>query len=554
MLPGKQYTPVDYAAMAWRHRWLIVVPAIFGLYAALIVSSRLPNTYRSEMLLQVVPQRIPDSYVRSTITTRTEDRISSLIEQIKSRTELERLITQMNLYPLERGRMPMQDVVDIMRNSIDVQMVGGGRNQDPDSFYVRFQYWEPQTASRVTERLGAMFIDVNARDRGNLAQATDNFMQTQLTEAKRKLEEHDLKLQRFREQNAGRLPTEVAYNMQAMQNAQVQLQQLGESLARDRDSKLTLERLYEGAQIEAAAVAQAQVQVPLAPPAVSPQQPTAAVPTGTTSQQLAQSRDALRMLEVTKTPDHPDVQRVKRVIKELEDKLAQETRLAEAAAKSAAPAGAAPPTPALTPAPSAAQAAASERMRQMAAQIESLQRQIVHKEAQQEPLRQRLADLQRRIEQVPGIESEWVSLTRDYDTLQENYKDLLSKSQDAKRAADLEQRQVGEQFRIVDPARTPVRPTGVNRLEVNAIGAAAGLALGVLLAAFFEFRDSTFRTADDVSGVFNLPVVALVPRLVSDKERRRTRARHWLLSTGVVALILAGGYGFWILQLWKHLS
>src|SRR5687767_2989338 len=167
MLPGRQYTPGDYAAIAWRYRWLLIVPTFVGLYVALIVSSRLPNIYASEMLLQVVPQRIPDSYVRSTITMRTEDRINSLTEQIKSRSELERLIVQMDLYKDERARMPMQDVVEIMYNAIAVDIVGA-RNQDPDSFYIRFNYSNPAVATRVTERLGAMFMDVNAKDRGNL--------------------------------------------------------------------------------------------------------------------------------------------------------------------------------------------------------------------------------------------------------------------------------------------------------------------------------------------------------------------------------------------------
>src|ERR1700730_11401876 len=112
MLPGKTYKPADYARMAWRRRWFIVVPLIVGAYAALIVSSRLHDEWQSEMLIQVVPQRVPDAYVRSPVTMRTEDRINALTQQVLSRTALERLIEQMNLYPVERARMPMQGVVE----------------------------------------------------------------------------------------------------------------------------------------------------------------------------------------------------------------------------------------------------------------------------------------------------------------------------------------------------------------------------------------------------------------------------------------------------------
>src|SRR5688572_4354373 len=110
MLPGKTYTPIDYALMAWRRRWIIVSLLFVGLYTALVVSSRMPTMYMSEMLIQVVPQRVPDTYVKSTVTMRTIDRLSALSEQIMSRTELERLITEMNLYSDLRAELPMQDV------------------------------------------------------------------------------------------------------------------------------------------------------------------------------------------------------------------------------------------------------------------------------------------------------------------------------------------------------------------------------------------------------------------------------------------------------------
>jgi len=113
MLPGKDYTATDYALMAWRWRWMIIVPALIGAYLALILSSRMPSMYQSEMLIQVVPQRVPDAYVRSTVTMRTVDRLSALSEQIMSRTELERLVGEMNLYPGLRDKLPMQDVTHL---------------------------------------------------------------------------------------------------------------------------------------------------------------------------------------------------------------------------------------------------------------------------------------------------------------------------------------------------------------------------------------------------------------------------------------------------------
>jgi len=560
MLPGKQYTPIDYALMAWRWRWVILVPCLVGAYVALIVSSRMSTLYLSEMLIQVVPQRVPDAYVKSTVTMKTVDRLSALSEQIMSRTELERLVVEMNLYPDLRQRLPMQDVVDQMRTKIRVDPIRE-RNQDADSFYVRFSYPEPTMARSVTERLGGLFIDVNARDRGNLAQATNSFLETQLDDARKNLETQENRLKDFRERYAGRLPTQLDFNMSAMQNAQARVQTLIESLARDRDQKLLLQTTYAelSAQELPPPPAPPTPVVPASPPQTAQAQTTPAM-NGTTKQNLDQARAALTALEMRLKPEHPDIVRTKSAIASLEVKAAEEAKQAlaaqQAAAEAAAQAAAAsnPPNPtpvvgppALTP----AELARRDRLQTMRGQIESLDRQIAFKEAEELRVRANIEDLQRRIEQIPGVESEWVSLTRDYATQQSAYQQLLSKSQDAKLAANLEQRQIGEQFRILDPPRTPNRPVGVARLETNGIGAGIGLAIGLMLAGLLEVRDRTFRKAGDITEVLQLPVIALLPRVISPEERRRARVRGVLVSAAAMVVALVGAYGFWTMQLWK---
>jgi len=540
MLPGKQYSPIDYAFMAWRWRWVIFVPCILGAYAALVVSSRLPSMYQSEMLIQVVPQRVPDAYVKSTVTMKTVDRLSALSEQIMSRTELERLVKEMNLYPEDTATLPMQDVVERMRLQIRVDPVRSG-NQDADSFFVRFAYPEPQVAMRVTERLGGLFIDVNARDRGNLAQATNSFLQTQLDESRKLLEEQENKLKQFRERYAGRLPTQLDTNMAALQNAQTRVQASVESIARDRDQKQLLQTTY--AELSAQELAP---PVATAPPS-SGNPTTGSIPIAglSTKQSLESARTFLTGLELRLKPEHPDIVRTKTTIATLEAKLEEETK-AQAAA--AAQGSVAPPTP-LT----SQEVARRERLQTMKAQIESLDRQIAFKEAEERQIRNSMDNIQRRIEQIPGVESEWIALTRDYATQQQSYQELLSKSQDARLAANLEQRQIGEQFRILDPARTPIKPTGVNRLELNAMGTGIGLALGLGLAALLELRDRTFRQAADIVEVLKLPVIALVPRVVSAEEKRRTRIRTLLASGAGTVVALVAAYGFWTMQLWKFL-
>jgi polysaccharide chain length determinant protein (PEP-CTERM system associated) len=535
VLPGKQYGPKDYLCMAWRWRALLIAFPIVGLFGGLVVSSRIQDLYQSDMLIQIVPQRVPESFVRSTVTIRTEDRIQALSEQLMSRTQLERIVHEFDLYPEERVRLPMEDVLENMRSNVEfvVERGGGLRgSEQAEAFHIRFTYKDPKLAARVTESFGSLIVDQNAQDRGALAEATNQFLEAQLAEARGRLEAQEQKLEQFRMRNAGQLPSQLDFNMQAIQSTQLQLQALVESVARDRDRRLMLLRIYNEAQSEAASVEAAAASATAAQPREGGPQNM------TVRQQLNAARTALDRLKLRFRPEHPDVVRATSLVADLEKKVAAETTEAGAAGADAS----------VTP----AELESRSRLRQTAAEIESLDRQIAFREAEEQRLRATIGNHQRRIESVPGIESEWVSLTRDYETLQITYRELLTKSEASKLAADLERRQIGEQFRVLDPARLPVHPIPSQRLRVNGLGFMLGLIFGALLAAFLEIRDSTFRSEADVLEVLGLLVVALVPHVESATDRKARRRRLLYFSTATVVLVASGGYAFWVMKLWKY--
>jgi polysaccharide chain length determinant protein (PEP-CTERM system associated) len=536
MLPGKEYEPKDYMAMAWRWRWVIVASLAVGSYASLVVSSRLPDVYQSEMLIQVIPQRVPPSFVPSTISMSTLDRLSTLTEQILSRPQLQSQIEEMNLFPEERARLPMQDVVELMRRRIRVDPIIDRGAQDADSFYVRFEYADPLTARRVTERLGTLFIDANARDRGAVAQDTFDFLDISLNDARTKLEATEARLEQFKLRYNGRLPSQVATNEQSLRAAESRLQATLEAITRDRDDKAMEQRLY--AEIEAQVV-----DVP------TPQTAGGDSQAGSTADRLAAARDALTAMLTKLTPLHPDVSTTKGLIAKLEAQLEEEQARAEEMRRAAAENGEAD---ALALAGLGTQERARQtRLRDTRSQIERLDRDMARREQEAANLRAQIEDLQRRIEQAPGLDSEYFRLTRDYETEKEAYDSLLAKANSAALSTKVEERQIGEQFKIIEAARTPVRPLGVDRLQLNVVGTLAGLGVGLLLAFLLELRDRSFWRPEDIVEVLKLPVIALVPRVLSDADRRRLRARRYAIVSGAVLAVVAGGVGVWALQLWR---
>jgi polysaccharide chain length determinant protein (PEP-CTERM system associated) len=491
------------------------------------------------MLIAIVPQRVPDAFVRSTVTLRTEERLDAISTQVQTRTLIEQMILDFNLYPEERQRLPMEDVVDLMRANIQVVPEAprrGPRGLEPlHAFHVRFTYTDPNVSAKITQRLGSLFVDQNARDRGALAEATNQFLDDQLAVARERLLATEARLEAFREQHGTELPTQMQANLQVVQSTQLQIQALVEALARDRDRKLMLERLYNEALAQPVVTAAEAPQEPAA-------QPGAATTAGTPEQRLQTARATLAGLELRLTPAHPDVQRAKRLVRDLEAQVE-----ANAAAVSA---GASPPVPSVV---SVQEQQRRDRLSAMRAEIESLDRQTEFKESEERRLRAVVDEYNKRIEAVPGVESAWVALTRDYETQQNTYKELLGKSEQSQLAVDLEERQIGEQFRILEPASVPVRPISPIRIQINAIGLALGLLLGFGIAIILELKDRSFRAEADILDVLALPVLAVIPHVDTAAERaRRSRVRALMSVTGV-AVVGVAAYVFWTMRLWNFI-
>jgi len=505
VLPGKVYTPEAILEVVWRHKWLVVLPFIAITAGVAAYAQWLPNLYRSETLIMVVPQRIPDTYVRSTVTSRIEDRLRSISEQILSRSRLEQVIEEFDLYVDQRTRLPMERVVEIMRREIQVEPMRG------DMFRIAFVARDPAVPARVVTRLADMFIEENQRDRTVIAEDTSEFLESQLVEAKAHLVEHERKLERYRLQHDGELPSQFESNLQMIQATQVQLQALAESMDRDRDRRLALEAALADAKRDSAMPTRTGATALAGDSSVAP-----------APDPLETARAELHDLETRLTASHPDVVAKRRQVQELEAELSARPVVSTAPVADGEQVQAPPRI---------------DRARQIEAEIERVDAQLRSKEQDEARLNDTIAQYRRRVEAVPTRETEMTELMRDYDTLQRTYTSLLTKKQDSMLSANLERRQIGEQFKVLDAARPAERPFSPNRLRLNLLGALAGLALGLSLVAFIEYRDTTLRTEDDVLQVLALPVLAVIPFMESPREKRVRRLRVILTSIAGVAAV-----------------
>ena len=515
MIPGKQYSFDTLLQVANRRKWLILIPALVIAVIGAAVIYQLPNVYRSETLILVVPQRVPESYVKSTVTARIEDRLQAISQQILSRTKLEQIITDFNLYSEERadGEL-MEDIVERMRiRDVGIGVVKG------DAFRLSFQSDDPRVAMRVTERLGSLFIDESYRDREVLAQSTSEFLATQLDEARRQLVLNENKLQEYQRTFNGELPSQMSANLQGLHNTEIALQQLGESLNRDRERRITFERTV-------ADVLEAPEPAPAAEDRLRPDM------SQTLQDELRAAQQALIAVELKLKPEHPDVRRQRRAVEELEKRV--DAQKLEGTLMSRPPANSV-----------AMDYAKRKRLMDAKAELDNLDREIQAKLGEEQRLRGMLGMYQARIEATPVRESELAALTRDYETLQQTYRSLLQKKEESEISANLEKRQIGEQFKILDPARMPEKPISPDRPRLYLIAILAAIAIGLGLAATAEYFDRTLRTEADVRAALNLMVLATVPTMRDAAVMTSRWRRRLAIGAGATAMLAIAVTAAW---------
>ena len=472
------YSPEILLKIAWRRRWQIVLPAVAISAAALLWIHRLPNRYRSDTLLLVLPQRVPEAFVRSTVTTRGDDRLQSTTLQILSRTQLEQIIRAFDLYADRRRTVPMQDVVESMRtHDIEIQSVKG------DAFRLSFIANNPEVAMRVADRLASLFIGQTSRDRATIAEGTDQFLEAQLEDARQKLLANEAKMEEYRRQHNGELPKQLEANVQGMHSTEMQLQVLEDSLTRDRDRQLTLERALKDATladlVEAAGTGPSRAGGDPSKESVK--------------EQLDHAEATLKALQSSLTAEHPDVIQLKQTIADLRVRAQSE----HADSGPSIDAG--------------RTQLRRRRQEELQAEWSASEAQVARKQAEEQRLHLALQGYRKRIEDEPAREAELSALTRDYDTLQESYRSLLARKQESEIAANLERQQIGAQFKVLDPARLPERPFAPNRPALEAVAVAGGLGVGVLFAVILEWLDRGLRNEDDVRAELGLPVLAMIP-------------------------------------------
>ncbi len=496
MLGHRQLGFDDYLEILRRRWWIILIPTVVGCVGTYFFSRTLADRYTSRTLVLVEQQKVPDNYVKAVITGDISELLGTMQEQILSRTRLQPIIEKFGLFKGDKGRVPMEDLVDRLRKAISVapiQSLVSTREGNLPGFTISFTGSDPRLAQQVCSEITSMFIEENLRLREQSAVGTTDFLKDQLEDAKRNLDAQDAKLADFKRKYMGSLPGNTQTDMNMLAGFASQLDAVTSQLVRAQQDKSYQESLL------AQQVAAWQAS-----------QKPGEVHEDTLQLQLAALQTQLAAMQGHYTPDHPDVLKLKEEIAGVNKRIAD-----SAATAKDKPAETAQPTNRLEP-------PAIQQLRLQLHQTEIL---VKEKTAEQARLKQQLSTYQARLSMTPAVEQQYSELTRGYQTALQFYNDLLAKKNQSEMAMNLERRQQGEQFRVMDPADLPEKPSFPNRPLFAGGGLATGLALGVGITLLLELRDRTLRTENDVEHFLGLPTLATVPVIKEWKDDGKGKAR-----------------------------
>ena len=533
MAKYRERGPEDYLVILRRGKWVLVVPCLLIGLVAFWASFLLPDQYRSETLIMVERQQIPKEYVRPTITTVLQDRLQTMTQEILSRTRIQLIIGKFGLYKnyserqfwprlvalaktgfaklgveepgfLQRYRVQpsIEKLIGVMRENIDIQLVRRG-GPEVTAFKVSYIGETPQIAQQVTTELTSLFIEENLKVRERMAENTSQFIDVELEAARKVLENQETKLREFKTRYIGQLPQQEQTNLQLLSHWQGQLQTNAQALNRLQQEEILLRNSLSvretivGAQAGAEGTKDSPFKL---------------------QQQLSNLRSDLSQLEARYTSQHPDVVKIKREISQIQTQLAEAAQ--EPEEKDTVVAIAPPPDP---------------QIARFETQLDVNRMERERLQAGQGTIQKAIEDYRERIRRMPLREQQYLELTRDYTVAKKNYESLLNKQNLSSLARNLERRQQGEQFRILDPANLPAGPFRPNRPMFGLGGSLIGFMLGLGWVAGREVLDKSLRNERDVEFYLETPVVGLIPVFAPTKRKQLAALQSAGRNTGARA-------------------
>jgi polysaccharide chain length determinant protein (PEP-CTERM system associated) len=555
MLPTKsapaQLSPLSLIRMITKHKIAVVTIWLIGCLIGFFIVINIPAVYRSEALILVDSQKIPEKYVLSTVNSDLQDRLASIKQTILSGGRLKKLIDDLDLYKQEKKNHVQEEIIEMMRKDIDITLEKGWSQSRPGAFRISYQGQVPTTVAEVATRIMNFFLEENLRNRENQAQGTFDFIDTQLSAAQKRLDTLEAAVSKYKIEHNGELPQQESSLNGMLSRLQIALQSNEESMNRAQQNRVMTENALSMAESAESSLLRA------ANTETNPAGPDASFSTSDANRTRAPRKQSelleeqLKLMLVRYSDTHPDVKRIREDLARVKAAEAKEPERAAAA-----------PAPLAENARAAAQSRsrqidpsselgrqinqAHERVGSLKATLKLANHELETRSNEQKRILEEIRGYQKRIERLPVREQEMEAITRDYEMSKIQYKSLLEKKAAAQMATEMERREKAERFTPLDQPRVPEKPFSPNR----PVWMLAASVLSLILAAAYPMAREIKR--DYFLGEWELPahVVAIgrVPLIsfAAASSASSRFLRRALVSSAVISLLGVLAVGLYV--------
>jgi polysaccharide chain length determinant protein (PEP-CTERM system associated) len=440
-----------------------------------------PQFYLSESLILSEEPKLLDKDVQNSGEGNLEQRIYLIQRQIMSPDFLAPIAKEFNLYPQDLSG-PEEDValrklagyiiVEMLKKERTGNFVG---RSGVDAFTVAFMHEDPAIAMQVTARIAAQFVEENTKEREKSAEGKAEFLDDETRNLKLELEKKEEQISRFKSAHIGELPQQTDANLRTLDRLQGDLNSVDESIQRNSDKLAMVEKAMQDYRLYGRQ---------------NPAFMSGSMEPDPLFRRLKELREKLITLKAEFFDEYPEVMLTKQEMRKVEEELVELY----------GPDAIKPEKKPLDP-----------YLQELVKQQSEVRSELNLLKQRQQLLQASKKDHERRVERFPEVEQELLILERDYNNMRTNYAMLLDKRLHARVVENMEKRQQGGKFRILDHASFPRVPTIPNRPKVLVFGFLFGCFLGAGLSVTRERLTPQFRGAEDVELVIGPKLLAAIP-------------------------------------------
>jgi len=506
----KEITKKDITQIIRRRKKSFITLFLFVFLIGFVVAIALHPIYKSEAIIRVNEQEIPENYVQSTLDDYVEARVEKINQQVLNRSSLEKIIKDLKLYSEENDKVNISEIVENFRENIGLDMIVSEMQSKPGgkdisvtvAFNLSYEGRDPEVVQLVTDKLANLYVEADTKRKQRVASATTDFLKIELERLKINIESQEKKISEFKNEHLRELPSDISRNIQTVSQLERELDVADMKLRSLNEKKLYLES--ELATIE-----------PLYPIMIEGEK-IAANP----NQRLKELNIQLTKLKSIYSDRHPDIKNLKREINELESKI-QSSKTKTSNEK--------PENPVYI---------------NLVTQVNAINLEIQALEEDKKNISASIEKYQDRIQKAPFLEKELNALTRDYEASKIKYQEVLTELMAAQTTSEIEGKQQGERFIIASPAYLPSKPDKPNRLMIILVSLIIAIGAGFIFTAFQEGLDDTIKTADQLKKITGVPLFSSISYITTDREKRNKRLK--ILTWFIIIIACLGGASYFV--------